>query len=146
MILFHTNASCIVIILMDHKTTEGVLDTFEITENDYELHLSVGILMAWICLLRVPVLNILKPRMVRTNIYILARTISFQLYLPKHISSISGECLPIPRLNELGKAMKWIGHLLIASGLLAAAVLLHLYSNPRLFTWKQLMFPFGSSL
>ena len=33
------------IILMDHKTTEGVLDTFEITENDYELHLSVGILM-----------------------------------------------------------------------------------------------------
>ena len=89
------------IILMDHKATEGVLNTFEITENDYELHLS-----GWYF----DSLNL--PLESSSSEYIEAKDESGQIFTfwrgqfhfsyisHKHISSISGECLPIPRLNE----------------------------------------------
>ena len=78
------------IILMDHKTTEGVLDTFEITENDYELHLSGWYFDGLDLPLESSSSEYIEAKDESgQNIYILARTISFQLYLPQaHIKHL----------------------------------------------------------
>ena len=89
------------IILMDHKTTEGVLDTFEITENDYELHLSGWYFDGLDLPLESSSSEYIEAKDESGRIFTFWRgQFHFSYISHKHISSISGECLPIPRLNE----------------------------------------------